>query len=427
MRELISKTFQDFLNTPANLAAIIPPLLACMFALDFASRFFSVERLAYNPAEVLQRYRLPFSPLQPNASCFKRNNYGDLTNAANRPNLRHYRPMLMSSDELGYRNPPHTAQRKIDVLILGSSLTIGNSVNDDQTLSSQLEKLTGVTCYNAGFRFNDGGCLYPIFQPDIQRMFSFIDALQMHSGTVFFEFSERCPSMPPGGRELVDTPENNCRLAFIKLVDKLHITAPISYVQGFLIVSPLQQVCIKLHKWLINRFQLPNPYLELAAIRQLKNGKTILFFPAEVQYFSEYRDPALSMPFFIELAKGLGLRGLKFAVVLVPCKYRVYHDLLQPSDRGYEDYPCFFTRLARALSEKKIPVVDLTDMLRAAAEDEIKKDSYVYWLDDTHWNPHGINLSARALANLIQDQAKHRTAIAHPPRTQHSEMSEIKR
>ena len=48
-----------------------------------------------------------------------------------------------------------------------------------------------------------------------------------------------------------------------------------------------------------------------------------------------------------------------------------------------------------------IEVEDLTDVLVNSADNYLKKDKFIYWKDDTHWNKLGIISAMRYIAKEI--------------------------
>ena len=89
-------------------------------------------------------------------------------------------------------------------------------------------------------------------------------------------------------------------------------------------------------------------------------------------------------------------RNLQLVVLLVPDKYTVYGPLLEgnPGDLGGER---LLAAIAQELRKTDIPVVNLTQKFRVSAAEALSRNEYIYWRDDTHWNPLGIKLAAASL------------------------------
>lgn len=87
-------------------------------------------------------------------------------------------------------------------------------------------------------------------------------------------------------------------------------------------------------------------------------------------------------------------RNIRFIFLPIPNKENIYHDFLPDRRR-----PVFLERLIRELKKRKIETVDT----QKAFEDEYRKNSaLLFFLDDSHWNPCGVRLTADRTARLIE-------------------------
>jgi acetyltransferase AlgX (SGNH hydrolase-like protein) len=100
--------------------------------------------------------------------------------------------------------------------------------------------------------------------------------------------------------------------------------------------------------------------------------------------------------YFADLQRGMAARNLKLVVLLVPNKCTVYGQLL---DEIVEDLggDRLLSAIEAELRKQKVPAINLTQTLQASAAGALARDEYVFWRDDTHWNPLGIKLAAEAL------------------------------
>ena len=48
-----------------------------------------------------------------------------------------------------------------------------------------------------------------------------------------------------------------------------------------------------------------------------------------------------------------------------------------------------------------IEVEDLTNILILSADEHLKKNKFIYWKDDTHWNELGITSAMKYISNNI--------------------------
>jgi hypothetical protein len=83
-------------------------------------------------------------------------------------------------------------------------------------------------------------------------------------------------------------------------------------------------------------------------------------------------------------------------VLLVPTKYEVYAPLLKKPPPA----PAVsrLDRLEAKLRERGVRVVNLGPVFEARAADELAHGRTLYWKDDTHWGPVGIDLAASEIA-----------------------------
>jgi hypothetical protein len=134
---------------------------------------------------------------------------------------------------------------------------------------------------------------------------------------------------------------------------------------------------------------------------KLRNGDTMLFFPDDL------RPPTQARPvpahYWVTLQRELQKSQRKLLVVIVPNKYTVYRHLLEDGqslpDYGEE----LVNRNESALRALKIPVVNLTPILKARAEAGIDRREYVYWRNDTHWNRQGIRIATEEIVRRFPE------------------------
>jgi hypothetical protein len=95
--------------------------------------------------------------------------------------------------------------------------------------------------------------------------------------------------------------------------------------------------------------------------------------------------------------------NIKFLLVYVPRKFRIYRDyLIFPegsvvADWTLNDFPDRFAKWAESVS---IPFLDLTPSLKRAANEGL----LVYYLDDAHWTEKGHEVVARYVAGFIHQE-----------------------
>jgi hypothetical protein len=145
---------------------------------------------------------------------------------------------------------------------------------------------------------------------------------------------------------------------------------------------------------------LPNPARDTVLVGNLPSGDPMLFLGTDA---SERHSPQQADELadsITLLAQNLGGRGLKFLVTLVPNKFTVYGPLLKPP-LAVDDHVNYLRDLAMALGKRGIRTVNLTRTLAREAGTRLTAGEYLYFLDDTHWNADGIDISAQAISRAI--------------------------
>jgi hypothetical protein len=370
-------------------------VLGVALVADGLSRFLSIDGLAIRAWEALSRNAFTEGgvPFEPNRHYVKEHAYGDLAAALNHPTVRQYRREEFTTDAWGYRNPPSSraSTPAPEVILVGSSFSVGSGVSDPDTLAAQLERSTGKRVYNAA-----GGT------PSPQRILDIAKRLGMRGGLVIVElyesngFPER-PSPPPRLHQ-------EC----VALLGPACLA-----LKGWLRASPLEIWLQKAYRVLeADGRWLPNALDPSGLPPRLRDGTEMLFSErapvfcpgigdeAARSYFRWFRD---SLP------------GFRLLVVLVSSKYSVYGDLSDlppppPPAPGPADVAdptrsvapgttLCRQRIARAADAEGLPTIDLTEALRRAARQEFPRHTYVYFLDDTHWNRYGIEVAAGIIAS----------------------------
>ena len=138
-----------------------------------------------------------------------------------------------------------------------------------------------------------------------------------------------------------------------------------------------------------------SPQFAWVTVAPLGNGQPMLFFGGDVAIASD-ADRTISPDYLAWLKSELAKRNLELVVLLVPTKYSVYGPLLNhPPAVPPSDLP--LRRLAERLQAEDVFVVNVTAALRKRAADDLSRNEYVYFIDDTHWNERGIGVAAQAL------------------------------
>lgn len=149
-------------------------------------------------------------------------------------------------------------------------------------------------------------------------------------------------------------------------------------------------------------FQQLHPWVTAAEPDVL--GDPMLFFTYHIETLAwppEKRDPKTVSGVIQRLQRQLDQRDIQLIVVLIPEKEQVYREWIPPHVEAELGpfYSSPLPALARELQEAGIQVVNLLSAFEAATA----RGERVYWRDDTHWNPAGVELAVDAVWQLIQD------------------------
>jgi hypothetical protein len=359
-----------------RLSRLAPAVVLICLSLECSLRFLPPRFFTFRAWESMILFATASGPFVSNGFYHGTHTYGDLANVANLPRLRQYHEETFTTDAEGYRNRREPGKPFAGVLLVGDSFTVGSGVSDTETLSEQLSSMSGRPVYNGG---------------KAPSLWELLRRLQMTRGLIVWEQLERTPlpsvdSPHPSPLRLMRTAIGEDRTEELVRMTK--------YASSLWSYSPLEIVFGRAVKALQDDAILPNPYRTGAVTAKLSSGREILFLPDEVKVYRLDRpsDPE----FFVKLQMQLKEKGIGLLVLLVPDKYRVYHDLLLGAGDASESRP-FFDLVQRRLIAANVPVVDLTPSFRAQAAVLLARDQYLYFLDDTHWNARGIREAAQAI------------------------------
>ncbi len=359
-----------------RMGLLVPRLMLAALALDGVLRFTSIDPLTFRAWEALKRFRPPGAAFEPERRYRNPRSYGDLAAMANLPALREYRAETFSTDALGFRNAP---LRSVASIAAGDSFTVGSGVNDDETLAARLSQRLGCGIYNAGG-----------IDVDPDRIRALARRLGIAGGLVIYEYQEDF-DLPVRPSEATRR-----RQRALAALDP-RIGTLVGRVRGWLTVSPLEIACQRALKRLQDDRWLPNSHALNVTRRTLSTGDTMLFLPASIRRFHEGRpvDPG----YWVWLRSELARDSLELLVVLVPSKYTVYHRFLR--EGGETGGGSFLAELEASLRRSDVPVVNLTSVLTAHAEQALATGDTVYLLDDIHWNARGAAVASAALAERL--------------------------
>jgi len=308
-----------------------------------------------------------FLPSDHAHSCTADAAFGEGARVANRLDFVHFRREKFTVDARGYRNLP--SGRKPGIILFGSSFSLGLSLNDEDTLSAQLSRRLPNAVYNASNVLNRDFSAEPLTRAAA--------SLNVHNGWVLLEVLNRSPYG-------YGPPPRSTRAPFQ------------SVERRFKNPFALTRISSLLNMRLQNDVLLPNPDKFRFPEEELADGRHMLFYIDDKNFFLHPADPRPTAEAVEHLRDELARAGFKLAVVLVPTGYTVYYPLLRDAP-GPDTGAAYMASLARQLSGAGVPAFNCLPLLRSAAE-----HTQVYWPDDAHWNPQGVETVANSLAPWLR-------------------------
>jgi len=318
-----------------------------------------------------------FLPLGVSHTCVAGKAFGEGARVANRLDFVSFRSEKFTVDARGYRNPP-LAQMRPRVILLGSSFSLGLSLNDEDTIAAQLNRRLGPVVYNASKVLNRDLSAEPLVETAHE--------IGMERGWVLLELINR-------GAYSYQPAAPHSRFAAI-----LDRAAPLQSFQRRL-KDPfaLSRITALINMRIADDRVLPNPDRWRFPEEELINGRHMLFYVDDRNFALNPESPQITVESVAHLRDELRRRGLRLAVMLVPNGYTVYWPLLRER-RGDDRGGRYFTELSEGLASRAIPAFNCLPRLRAAAGRELAGNRLVYWPDDAHWNPEGVSVAAEGLA-----------------------------
>jgi hypothetical protein len=374
-----------------KLGRVLPSLVLLFFSADVTLRMFPFETWRFNPHTVLVELNRGVGPFEPSAKYEGDVIGGDIANFANLPPIQPRGVATVQTDSLGFRNPPDLASfGEMDAILVGDSFAYGGD-SYDKTLAAVISKECRLRLYN----------MAPYIHP--RDVLGIAQHFRMTQGVVIYELLERGSALTiPEDIPQVSGPVEQRFLIrhsltwLVPVVDQLRIAA---------VVSPLEVFSQRAYKRLENDLILPNAEAGKGIVAKLTNGETMYFYEPDVH---PVRSPVQKWADFVRwMASVLRERNLDLLVVLVPNKYTVYAPLVAGQMSAGESQSRYIDSLANELESQHIVTVNLREALQTAAAERLKNNSYLFWLDDTHWNPNGMDVAAQEICEGLRRVGRH--------------------
>jgi hypothetical protein len=382
-----------------KLEILVPSLIFVAFCCDVLGRFVSVEPIAFRSDEVMMQFASPFrmGPSEPNRRYHSDRINGDVASIGNLPEYRVFRPQTFTTDKNGFRNSSDPRRPPPSVLMLGSSFIAGSGNTDDQAIPARLEALSGCAVYNAAG--------LPVWADSILAL---AHDRGMNHGLVLIECLERAV-----GRPIVRSVSTR-RLAWLPFREDLNFIN--QTLRARLSVSPFQLLFQRLYKSVQNDVILPNIYKDRVAVRHLQDGRPMLFL-REIEGDRKFTGIRQYVDTYALLRDQLRAEGFDLALVIVPDKLTVYGPLLSDPPPGWREGEALLGEFERSARARDITVVNLAPALIAHARQALDASVTIYWTDDTHWNPRGIEVAAEVIVEALGLRARCGTAGVAPTET----------
>ena len=354
-----------------SLRMLAPAILVLTGAANVCLRLLPPDFLAFRGWEAVTIFVTGIGPFAVNKRYYNPASTGDLAAMANLPKQRHPRPESFSTGPTGFRAYDAARNGSPSGLLLGDSFGAGAAVNDRAYLGARLSEMLAGPVFFAGY-FGETS----------------IDTLAAlpYTPLVIVQLSERTTE---------DTSTALERLLKKVLPRRSSLYLDLRYLRDLIAYSPLEIWAGRAFKLLQNDVILPNPYSGNVSKYRLRSGAEMLFLPNEVQH--AFTPPGINTEEIIHLKNFLSARRTCLSVILVPNKFTVYYDLLADAPPGAFQGTTYLNALENSLQTASIPTLNLLAAFRTEAASAIKKNQYLYHLDDTHWNDEALAIAAREI------------------------------
>ncbi len=290
-------------------------------------------------------------------------------------------------DSNGFRNRKDL--KTADIVVIGDSFVEGLHVADDELMTTLIAEKTHQSVSNLG-RSGDG--------PQQERIILERYGLPLHPKTCVWLYYE--------GNDLEDVAEYEANLRVIPTIKPPTVSRVLverSFLRNALLFAR--------RRWLEPETKW-TASLYAGTFASRVYGSLPIYFASDDHHRAG--DPSRLAKATASLAEANALcrrQGMRFVVVLVPTKWRVYHNLCRFSADspcltwGQDDQPDQIRAAVRGISPV-IPFLDLTPRFQAAAA----RGELLYLPDDTHWTADGHRSAACAITETLQS-----LPVSHQP------------
>lgn len=319
------------------------------------------------------------------------------------PAIREPRRVHFVTDSLGFRNWKDYSGEPY--VLVGDSFVVGNGTDQDDNLTGVLAREFSIKTYNASFPSNA--------QTYVANALSLQERIGDKFHVILFLFEGNdfpCPAPTKEVEQAIavekatlsssDRPNRNPQSVKWRLLGEYKRALQLSY---------------RMVRWLLTRARDTEIYrfsfgLSRRAMQSF-SAATDASWENPVAVYTIYGKQIGFLRSYINETSRMApcdwsqiredVRQIKdriALIVFIPTKYRVYQPAIDPGVTLPSEQLVFTRDLAAKLG---VPMIDITPALREAAVRAGARGEFVYWRDDTHWNPVGINIAASEIANAL--------------------------
>ena len=317
-------------------------------------------------ANISERHYMPFGDLV----ALSRNSSEEDLLAIKEP-----RWITFNTDRHGYRNP---GIFEAAYVLVGDSFIAGNGTSQESILSYQLARELNEPVINLGFVGSPIDYEQRLKQRQKQYSFSYNLILFYFEGNDFFYWRE----------DLKEPSQSYQRIrSAIQQLEELkdrYIFSVVSKENG--LIRETRNLTPRIYSFVRSLTRMSwrstSSVTEVKVVHEDVGGSLVAFS-------QRYSELSMRENLRAHVLKDIDLLDHVRAVVFIPTKYRVYHDL--PDSSG-------LIFLEKEYGKLGVAVFDLTPNLKARAQSLLREQKYVFWRDDTHWNDLGIDEAASTLS-----------------------------
>ncbi len=326
--------------------------------------FFPIDHFSYRSWEALKFNKLESDRPFYTDKYLEKTEEGDL---AYRTEYAIKKNVTWQTDSYGFRNFP-SDNLQYDVVIIGDSNIVGSGVSQEQTIVSVLGQKTSLRVYS----FSSNSVNYDLNKLMSQKRFIDHPPKLVIVGSIERHIHE----LPPIDWNITAQEKSYTPAWVEKFIEEIDGLTKVSIVRYYI---ALAEESIMPRKLIFNN--LTRMVFNKLALDSQKNN--INCFDRSEQILKDYQGY-------------LSKKGINFIFMPIPDKETIFYSDLPHPYEYFRKEPPFLKVLISSLKQDNIPVVDTLSAFKT------NKDKVPFLLDDTHWSPSGINITADLLVKEIQ-------------------------